>query len=166
MVSRLDLLRVALRSPPGQFRTLATWQGPSRQRGVPRPRARRYRRGALFFFHLTLSRLQQNGDSAIPHRSRLYRSPSSTASPTLRRASQEDKKIVAIGSSTTAGEGNIKPYPDWLLCFLRDEYPNAAITMANRGISGEEAPIELKRFDTDVIAQKAALPQLESGHLD
>jgi hypothetical protein len=75
-------------------------------------------------------------------------------------------KIVAIGSSTTAGEGNIKPYPDRLLCFLRDEYPNTAITMANRGISGEEAPIELKRFDTDVIAQKAALAQLESGHLD
>jgi hypothetical protein len=27
-------------------------------------------------------------------------------------------KIVAIGSSTTHGEGNIKPYPERLLTFL------------------------------------------------
>ena len=43
--------------------------------------ARRSRRDALFFFHLTLSRLQQTGDpwTSIPHRSRLCRFPSSTA---------------------------------------------------------------------------------------
>jgi lysophospholipase L1-like esterase len=62
-------------------------------------------------------------------------------------------RIVAIGSSTTAGEGNIKAYPGRLLGFLRDEYPNTAITMANKGIGGQEAPIELQRFDTDVIAE-------------
>ena len=66
-------------------------------------------------------------------------------------------RIVAIGSSTTAGEGNIKAYPARLLCFLRDEYPNSAITMANKGIGGQEAPIELQRFDTDVIAEKPDL---------
>jgi lysophospholipase L1-like esterase len=63
-------------------------------------------------------------------------------------------KIVAIGSSTTAGEGNIKAYPERLLSFLKAEYPNAKITLANKGISGQEAPIELQRFDTDVIAEK------------
>jgi hypothetical protein len=49
--------------------------------GDPRPQARRSCRGALFFFHFTLSRLQQTGDpwTAIPHISRLCRSPLSTA---------------------------------------------------------------------------------------
>jgi lysophospholipase L1-like esterase len=66
-------------------------------------------------------------------------------------------KIVAIGSSTTAGEGNIKAYPERLLSFLQTEYPNAKITMVNKGIGGQEAPIELQRFDTDVIAEKPDL---------
>jgi lysophospholipase L1-like esterase len=66
-------------------------------------------------------------------------------------------KIVAIGSSTTAGEGNIKPYPERLLSFLQAEYPNPKITMVNEGISGQEAPSELQRFDTDVIAHKPDL---------
>jgi hypothetical protein len=46
-------------------------------------------------------------------------------------------KIVAIGSSTTAGEGNIKPYPDRLLSLLQIPYPNAKITMINAGIGGQ-----------------------------
>jgi lysophospholipase L1-like esterase len=66
-------------------------------------------------------------------------------------------KIVAIGSSTTAGEGNIKPYPERLLSFLQTEYPNPRITMVNEGIGGQEAPIELQRFTTDVIAHKPDL---------
>jgi lysophospholipase L1-like esterase len=66
-------------------------------------------------------------------------------------------KIVAIGSSTTAGEGNIKAYPDRLACFLRAEYQNAGIAMVNKGIGGQEAPIELQRFDTDVIAENPDL---------
>jgi lysophospholipase L1-like esterase len=66
-------------------------------------------------------------------------------------------KIVAIGSSTTAGEGNIKAYPERLLSFLQAEYPNVKITMVNKGISGQEAPVELQRFDTDVIAEKPDL---------
>jgi lysophospholipase L1-like esterase len=66
-------------------------------------------------------------------------------------------KIVAIGSSTTAGEGNIKPYPERLLSFLQTEYPNAQITMVNKGVSGQEAPSELQRFATDVIAENPDL---------
>jgi lysophospholipase L1-like esterase len=65
--------------------------------------------------------------------------------------------IVAIGSSTTAGEGNIRAYPARLACFLRAEYQNAGITMVNKGIGGQEAPAELARFDTDVIAQRPDL---------
>ena len=66
-------------------------------------------------------------------------------------------KIVAIGSSTTAGEGNITAYPGRLLSFLQNEYPKANIAMVNKGIGGQEAPIELQRFDTDVIAEKPDL---------
>ena len=66
-------------------------------------------------------------------------------------------KIVAIGSSTTAGDGNIKAYPERLLAFLQAEYPNAKIIMVNQGIGGQEAPSELQRFDTDVIAEKPDL---------
>ncbi len=66
-------------------------------------------------------------------------------------------RIVAIGSSSTAGHGDIKPYPERLLSFLQAQYPNAGIAMVNKGISGQEAPIELQRFDTDVIAEKPDL---------
>jgi lysophospholipase L1-like esterase len=66
-------------------------------------------------------------------------------------------KIVAIGSSTTAGEGGIKAYPERLLSLLQIEYSNAMPTMVNQGIGGQEAPNELRRFDTDVIAEKPDL---------
>ena len=71
--------------------------------------------------------------------------------------SRGQAKIVAIGSSTTAGEGNIKAYPERLLSFVRVEYPNAETTMVNQGIGGQEAPIELQRFGTDVVAEKPDL---------
>jgi len=66
-------------------------------------------------------------------------------------------KIVAIGSSTTAGHGNIEAYPERLKSFLQTEYPKVEIAMVNKGIGGQEAPIELQRFDTDVIAEKPDL---------
>ena len=66
-------------------------------------------------------------------------------------------KIVAIGSSSTAGHGGIQPYPERLLSFLQAQYPKAEIAMVNRGIGGQEAPLEFQRFDTDVIAEKPDL---------
>jgi lysophospholipase L1-like esterase len=60
-------------------------------------------------------------------------------------------KVVAIGSSTTAGEGGIAPYPQRLLAGLRIRFPNVAIEVINRGVGGEEARLELKRFDHDVF---------------
>ena len=66
-------------------------------------------------------------------------------------------KVVAIGSSTTAGEGDIAAYPGRLLSFLQAEYQHANITLSNKGIGGQEAPAELQRFDTDVIAQNPDL---------
>jgi hypothetical protein len=69
-------------------------------------------------------------------------------------------KIVAIGSSSTAGEGGIAPYPCRLEGTLRDpnNWPNGAnrfknrmIDVINRGKGGDEAPGELARLQTDVI---------------
>ncbi|HEU0146354.1 MAG TPA: GDSL-type esterase/lipase family protein [Bradyrhizobium sp.] len=74
-----------------------------------------------------------------------------------RSLSRGQAKIVAIGSSTTAGEGNIRAYPERLRSFLQAEYPNADITMVNRGKGGEEAPMELRRFGPDVFAEQPDL---------
>ena len=66
-------------------------------------------------------------------------------------------KVVAIGSSTTAGEGGIVAYPYRLEALLRGQYPDLMIDVVNRGIGGQEAPVELARFDTDVIAEEPDL---------
>jgi len=55
-------------------------------------------------------------------------------------------RVVAIGSSTTAGEGGIAPYPQRLLADLRIKFPNVGIEVINRGVGGEDAPLELKRL--------------------
>jgi acyl-CoA thioesterase I len=70
---------------------------------------------------------------------------------------RQDVKIVAIGSSSTAGEGGIAPYPGRLELAMRKRLPDCRIEVLNRGISGQEAPSELARFDSDVIAEAPAL---------
>jgi hypothetical protein len=65
-------------------------------------------------------------------------------------------KIVAIGSSSTAGEGGIVPYPARLQDDLRARYGDRVIVF-NRGKGGEEAPQEITRLKTDVIDEEPAL---------
>jgi hypothetical protein len=62
--------------------------------------------------------------------------------------------IVAIGSSSTAGEGTIAPYPGRLEKALRLRFPGRTINVVNKGKSGEDAPEEFRRFDQDVIARR------------
>jgi hypothetical protein len=75
-------------------------------------------------------------------------------------------KIVAIGSSSTAGEGGIAPYPCRLELALRDEHswPDGAdkfkkrmIDVINRGVGGEEAPDERDRLQRDVVEENPSL---------
>jgi acyl-CoA thioesterase-1 len=79
--------------------------------------------------------------------------------PNLARAvrSQRKIRIVAIGSSSTAGEGDIVPYPSRLQMALRKQFPDRMIDVLNRGIGGQEAPSELSRSESDVFAEAPAL---------
>lgn len=75
-------------------------------------------------------------------------------------------KIVAIGSSSTAGEGGIAPYPCRLELALRDpwswpegadKFKNRMIDVINRGKGGDEAPGEFERLGQDVIDENPSL---------
>src|SRR6476469_4783938 len=70
---------------------------------------------------------------------------------------QRKIKIVAIGSSSTAGEGDVVPYPYRLELGLRNRFPDRMIDVLNRGIGGQEAPEELSRFEPDVVAEAPTL---------
>jgi acyl-CoA thioesterase-1 len=66
-------------------------------------------------------------------------------------------KIVATGSSSTAGADGILPYPPRLEMLLREVFYGRMIDILNRGIGGQEAPEELSRFESDVIGEAPAL---------
>jgi lysophospholipase L1-like esterase len=75
-------------------------------------------------------------------------------------------RIVAIGSSSTAGAGASSPamtYPSRLEAELRAMYPRADITVLNRGVNGEESRDMLARFDRDVISQNPDLVLWQVG---
>jgi lysophospholipase L1-like esterase len=72
-------------------------------------------------------------------------------------------KILALGSSSTAGEGDIVPYTYRLQTALRDKFQNRMIDVINRGISGQEAPDELARMQADVIAAAPVLTIWQVG---
>jgi lysophospholipase L1-like esterase len=66
-------------------------------------------------------------------------------------------KVVAIGSSTTAGEGGVVAYPYRLEEALRAQYQGRMVDVLNRGKSGDEARAELSRLQADVLEQTPAL---------
>ena len=66
-------------------------------------------------------------------------------------------RIVTIGSSSTAGADGILPFPPRLEMVLREKFYGRMIDVINRGIGGQEAPEELSRFESDIIAEAPAL---------
>lgn len=70
---------------------------------------------------------------------------------------QRKTKIVAIGSSSTAGVGTVVPFPHRLEQALRTRFYGHAIDVLNRGVSGQESPEELSRFECDVVAEMPTL---------
>jgi acyl-CoA thioesterase I len=70
---------------------------------------------------------------------------------------QRKTKVVAIGSSSTAGEDTVIPFPPRLELALRKRFPDRMIDVLNRGIGGQEAPEEASRFESDVITEAPIL---------
>lgn len=64
-------------------------------------------------------------------------------------------KIVALGSSSTAGADRILPFPPRLEMLWRSQKQTFGrmIDIINRGIGGQEAPEEFARIEADVIAE-------------
>lgn len=79
---------------------------------------------------------------------------------TARIAAGEPVKIVAIGSSSTAGAGASKPeasYPNRLAVELAAQFPRSQVTVINRGTNGQESADMLARLKTDVLEEKPTL---------
>jgi lysophospholipase L1-like esterase len=75
-------------------------------------------------------------------------------------------KIVALGSSSTAGAGASSPdasYPSRLAIELAQRFPRVEITVLNRGVNGEEAAEMLARLETSVIDEKPDLVLWQVG---
>jgi hypothetical protein len=70
---------------------------------------------------------------------------------------QAPVKAVALGSSTMAGRGEVVAFPYRLEALLRKHYDKRMINVINRGIGGEEAPVERNRLKRDVIAEEPSL---------
>lgn len=78
-------------------------------------------------------------------------------------------RIVAMGSSSTAGLGNVVAYPARLELYLRkhfkddDPHPDIRIDVFNRGKGGEDAPQEVARFNADIFADNPSLVLWQVG---
>jgi hypothetical protein len=72
---------------------------------------------------------------------------------------QRKIKIVAIGSSSTAGALHVLPFPPRLEFAMRSDpyFYGRMIDVINRGFGAQEAPEEIARFECDVIAEAPAL---------
>ena len=83
-----------------------------------------------------------------------------------RLLAHEPVKIVAIGSSSTAGAGASSPaasYPSRLEADLRQRFPESSITVVNRGVNGEISSEMIARFETDVFSEKPDLVLWQVG---
>ncbi len=75
-------------------------------------------------------------------------------------------KIVAIGSSSTAGAGASQPYnsyPSRLAAELAREFVDHDFSVLNRGVNGDTATDMLARFERGVIAEKPDLVLWQVG---
>ena len=81
-------------------------------------------------------------------------------------ATNQPVVIVALGSSSTRGwmaTDIAHSYPALLQRYLNDSVPRLDVAVINRGIGGQDAPEELARLDTDVLAIKPTLVIWQAG---
>lgn len=84
----------------------------------------------------------------------------------LKLRTDQPIKIVAIGSSSTEGVGASEPdnaYPARLADELERRWPEADVTVVNRGVGGERSFQMLARFDKDVFAEHPDLVIWQAG---
>jgi acyl-CoA thioesterase-1 len=77
-----------------------------------------------------------------------------------RLAAGQPIKIVALGSSSTAGVGassSSASYPSRLAVELAGLFPKSDLTILNRGVGGEEAPDMIARLETSVAVENPDL---------
>ncbi len=94
----------------------------------------------------------------------------SVALPNTARAIRQGRAlvIVAIGSSSTEGVGASDPahaYPAVLAEELRRRWPRLAVTVINKGVSGETISQVLGRFERDVLPHRPQLVIWQTGSL-
>ncbi len=78
----------------------------------------------------------------------------------------EPIKIVAIGSSSTAGAGASaasESYPSRLAVELAAAFPGVSISVLNRGVNGQDASDMVERIKVDVIDEKPDLVLWQLG---
>jgi lysophospholipase L1-like esterase len=95
-------------------------------------------------------------DMAVPHLPHT-RAALATNQPVL---------VVALGSSSTRGwmASDIgHSYPALLQRYLNDHVPHLSAAVINRGIGGQDAPEELARLETDVLAIRPQLVIWQAG---
>lgn len=83
-----------------------------------------------------------------------------------RIATRTPLRIVAIGSSSTAGTGASAPsqsYPSRLAAELSARIPTIPIEVLNKGVGGERANQMVARFDRDVVAEQPDLVVWQVG---
>jgi hypothetical protein len=101
----------------------------------------------------------QHPNPIIPSRPLAFAQPLKILAAQI--ATDDPVKIVAIGSSSTAGRPPVIPYPSRLETFLRQQYrkndKDRLITVLNRGLSGEDAPEERRRLERDVLSEQPAV---------
>jgi acyl-CoA thioesterase-1 len=74
-----------------------------------------------------------------------------------RVSTRQAVKVVAVGSSSTYGEGASSPdwsYPSRLRLELAHRFPSMTIAVVNRGVNGDNDYDKRARFERDVIAEK------------
>ena len=77
--------------------------------------------------------------------------------------------VVAIGGSSTTGRaagGGDAAYPHQLELALRRRYPEASITVINKGVAGETADQMVARLERDALPANPALVLWEVGIAD
>jgi len=75
-------------------------------------------------------------------------------------------KIVALGSSSTAGAGasdSAHNYPNQLAGALQRRFPKSRVSVLNKGVNGEKTADMLARLDRDVLAEHPDLVIWQTG---